>query len=132
MTVEFGCLLGACLLTLVHAGAASFAFKAQVGNAYTVGPRDAGLRPEGLAGRLRRAQLNFLETFPAFAACVLMLPLTDGAGALSEWGCGLYLAGRIVYLPLYAAGIARWRTIAWQIAMVGLVLVGIAVAGGLV
>ena len=40
MSVEFWCLYGAMVLGLVHMTAASFTFKAQVGNGYTVGARD--------------------------------------------------------------------------------------------
>jgi uncharacterized MAPEG superfamily protein len=36
------------------------------------------------------------------------------------WGSELYLAGRLLYLPLYAAGIPVARTIAWAIATIGI------------
>ena len=62
MSIELWTLLGAMFLGLVHLSAASFAFKALVGNAYTVGARDADLQPTGIAARLDRAQRNFLET----------------------------------------------------------------------
>lgn len=80
MPLEAWALLGAMVLGLVHLTAASFSFKAQVGNAYSVGPRDEDLRPTGLAGRLDRAQRNFLETFAIFAAAVLLLMLLARAG----------------------------------------------------
>jgi uncharacterized MAPEG superfamily protein len=116
-------------LGLVHLTAASFAFKAQVGNAYTVGARDGDLRPVGVAGRLDRAQRNFLETFTIFAAAVLMLGLLGRTGSwLSEVGAVVYLAGRVAYLPLYAAGAPWLRTFSWNIATIGLVMVMVAVA----
>ena len=55
--------------------AASFTFRAQVGNSYTVGPRDEDVHRTGVAGRLDRAQRNFLETFAIFAAAVILLEL---------------------------------------------------------
>ncbi len=122
MSVEMGCLFAAMLLGLVHLTAASFAFKAQVGNRYTVGPRDEDIRPRGLAGRLDRAQRNFLETFPIFAAAVLMLHLLDRNGGLSAAGAALYIAGRVAYLPLYAWGLPWLRTFSWNLATLGLVL----------
>ncbi|MBM3621399.1 MAG: hypothetical protein FJX20_12000 [Alphaproteobacteria bacterium] len=124
MTWELYALLAAVLLGLVHLSAASFSFKAQVGNRYTVGPRDEELRPTGVAARLHRANLNFLETFPYFAACALIVRLLDASGTLSLLGCGLYLAGRLVFLPLYALGVPWLRTFSWNIATLGLVLVG--------
>lgn len=123
MSVEMGSLFAAMLLALVHLSAASFAFKAQVGNSYSVGPRDEDIRPKGVAGRLDRAQRNFLETFPVFIAAVLMLHLLDREGGLSAAGALLYIGGRIVFLPLYAWGVPWLRTFAWNIATLGLALV---------
>ncbi len=124
MTHDLWILFGACILGLVHLSAASFVFKAQAGNAYTVGARDADIRPTGVAGRLHRAQWNFLETFPVFAALVVIVHVTGEAGYWSMLGCRIYLAGRIVFLPLYALGIPWLRTFSWNIATAGLVMVG--------
>ena len=130
MTFELWILLCAALLGLIHLTAASFTFKAQVGNRYTVGPRDENLQPAGIAGRLHRAQMNFLETFSIFATCVVVVHLSDTYGALSYWGSVLYLVGRILFLPLYAAGIPWLRTFSWNLATLGLVLVGTQVVVG--
>ena len=128
MSVEFWTLFGAMVLGLVHLTAASFTFKAQVGNAYTVGARDADVRPSGLAGRLDRAQRNFLETFAIFAAAVLMLELLHrGGGWLSAYGGMMYLGGRVLFLPLYAAGVPWLRTFSWNIATLGLAMVMVAI-----
>lgn len=128
MSLEAWTLFGAMVLGLVHLTAASFAFKKQVGNAYSVGPRDEGLRPEGVAGRLERAQRNFLETFGIFAAAVLLLEVLGRTGGwLSEAGAVTYLAGRVIFLPLYAAGVPWLRTFSWNAATAGLVMVMAAV-----
>lgn len=124
MSVEVWTLFGAMVLGLLHLTAASFTFKAQVGNAYTVGPRDADVKRVGVAGRLDRAQRNFLETFAIFAAAVLLLELLGRTGGwLSEVGAVLYLAGRLAFLPLYAAGVPWLRTFSWNLATLGLVMV---------
>jgi len=128
MSIESWALFGAMVLGLAHLTAASFAFKAQVGNTYSVGARDEDLRPAGLAGRLDRAQRNFLETFAIFATAVLMLEIFHRTGWwLSEAGAVIYLGGRVLFLPLYAAGIPWLRTFSWNIASVGLVMVMAAV-----
>jgi uncharacterized MAPEG superfamily protein len=128
MSLEAWTLFGAMVLGLVHLTAGSFAFKAQVGNAYTVGPRDEGLQPTGVAARLDRAQRNFLETFPIFATAILLLEHFDRTGGwLSVWGGSLYLAGRIVFLPLYAVGAPCVRTFSWNLATLGLAMVMAAV-----
>jgi uncharacterized MAPEG superfamily protein len=128
MSVELWTLFGAMVIGLVHLTAASFTFKAQVGNAYTVGARDEDLRPSGVAGRLDRAQRNFLETFAIFAAAVLMLELLQRGGSwLSVYGSMMYLGGRALFLPLYAVGVPWLRTFSWNIATLGLVMVMVAV-----
>jgi len=125
MTFELWTLVAAALVGLVHVSAASFSFKAQVGNEYTVGPRDEDIQPTGIAGRLHRAQRNFLETFALFAALVLVVHVSGRAGAVSRWGASLYLVGRILFLPLYALGVRWLRTLSWNLATLGLVLVGV-------
>lgn len=127
MTLELWILLAAAFLGLVHLSAASFTFKAQVGNAYTVGPRDENLQPVGIAGRLQRAQVNFFETFVIFGMCILLVHVTNSYGSFSHWGSIIYLSGRILFLPFYAVGIRWLRTFSWNLATLGLVLVGVQV-----
>jgi len=123
MSLELWCLYVAMGLALVHLTAASFSFKAQVGNRYSVGPRDEDLRPTGVAGRLARAQQNFLETFAVFVGAVLMLTMLREEGAWSAFGAVAYIAGRVLFLPLYAWGVPWLRTFSWNLATLGLVLV---------
>lgn len=124
MTFELWTLVAAALIGLAHISAASFSFKAQVGNKYTVGPRDEDIQPTGLAGRLHRAQRNFLETFALFAALILVVHVSGRMGAASQWGASLYIIGRILFLPLYALGVPWLRTLSWNLATLGLVMVG--------
>jgi len=127
MTFDLWMLAGAILLGLIHAGAQSFAYKAQVGNAYTVGARDEAKPATGLAGRLERALRNFIETFPLFLAAIVLVHLSGKyrPGGIVDIGAALYLFGRTVYLPLYAMGVPRLRTMFWQIATIGIVLIPI-------
>ncbi len=128
MSIESWSLFGAMVLGLGHVTAASFAFKAQVGNAYTVGARDEELKPKGVAARLDRAQRNFLETFAIFAAAVLMLEVLNRTGSgIGEIGAMLYLAGRAAFIPLYAFGVPWIRTFSWNLATLGLTMVIVAI-----
>ena len=77
----------------------------------------------GVAGRLDRALRNFVETFPLFAAPVLTAHLTDTHGPLTEWGARLYFWGRVAYVLLYAAGVPLLRSLVWNVATIGIVLV---------
>ena len=56
--------------------------------------------------------------------------MADRDGALTLWGCWLYLIARIVYVPLYAFGIPVARTLVWMVGTAGLVLVLVAVLSG--
>ena len=101
----------------------------QRGYRWNAGPRDEILPPlTGVAGRLNRALRNFLETFPLFAAAVLVAAMANIHNSLTLWGAWLYLLGRIVYLPLYAFGVRYVRSLAWNVAVLGifLILAGIA------
>ncbi len=122
MTLELWILVAAVILGLVQVSAESFLFKAQEGNAYTVGARDEERRPRALAGRFSRTVRNFNETFPLFAAVILVLHVSGHSGSWSTLGAELYLGGRIAYIPAYASGIPYVRTVCWQVATLGLVM----------
>jgi len=79
---------------------------------------------------LDRALRNFLETFPLFAAVVLAAHLTDVHNELTEWGARLYFWGRLAYVPLYAAGVLLIRSLVWNVATIGILLIVVAVLFG--
>ncbi|MNT19087.1 MAPEG family protein [compost metagenome] len=78
------------------------------------------MRP--LTGRLQRAQANFMETFPFFAAAVLAVVLTQRQDGLTALAAQLYFWARVVYLPLYAAGVPYIRSLVWLASLIGIVL----------
>jgi uncharacterized MAPEG superfamily protein len=93
---------------------------------WNVGPRDTPIPVAGVAARMDRAYRNFLETFPIFAAVLLAVAVQGKSGNLSHWGALIYVIARIVYIPLYAGGVKYFRTAAWTVSIVGIVLVMIA------
>lgn len=100
----------------------------ETGIDYNAGPRDDPGPPVGkVTGRLRRAQENLYETLPLFAAAVLIAHVAEREGALTVWGAWVYLAARVVYLPLYGFGVPKLRSVAWGVSMLGFILVLIAV-----
>lgn len=124
MTPEFTFLALTLILALVQIGAAGMARTAELGAKWNAGPRDEATPPPGrLAGRLMRAQANLFETLPLFAAAVIMAEVAGKTGTLTLWGAGLYFAARLVYLPLYALGVAYVRSLVWLVATAGLVMV---------
>src|SRR5262245_10925413 len=110
------------VLGLVHIVLAAHSASLQRGYRWTA-TRDEQLPVlTGVAGRLSRALANFGETFPLFVALVFVVHATGSYGALSTWGAWLYLVGRVAYLPLYAFGAFLVRSLAWNIATAGILL----------
>ena len=124
MTTELWLLVAAILLGFVHIFVQAHSMNMQRGYRLNAGPRDEVLPPlTGVAGRLHRALRNFLETFPLFAAAVLVAGLANIHNGLTLWGAWLYVLGRMVYLPLYAFGVRYVRSLAWNVAAVGIFLI---------
>ncbi len=124
MSMELSCLAWSVLLGLIHIIAAANARTLELGVKWNMSARDgdpAKLSP--LTGRLLRAQSNFFETFPLFAASILMVVLTDSLSVYSYWGAVLYLGARTIYLPLYAFGISVIRSLIWLVSIGGLLMV---------
>ena len=125
--VELKLLTLSTLLGFVHIVSASHAASVQRGYRWAAGARDEPVPPlPGVAGRLARASQNFLETFPFFAAAVLMAQAMGTHSALTVWGAWLYFCARLVYFPLYVAGVWLLRSLVWDVAVVGIALLAIA------
>ena len=100
----------------------------ETGIEYNAGPRDDPGPPVGqVTGRLQRAQKNLYETLPLFAAAVLIAHVAGRESALTVWGVMLYFWARVVYVPLYAFGVPKVRTVAFLVSMLGVVLLLVAI-----
>ncbi len=111
------------LLGIVQIVAASHSASLQRGYRWSSSPRDGEVPPlRGAAERLDRALRNFVETFPLFAAAVLSAHVLDVHNVLTEWGARLYFWARVAYVPLYAAGVPLIRSLVWNAATIGIVL----------
>lgn len=127
LAVELKLLGAAIVVGLVQLMWAAAAARRQQDMKWAAGPRDQPMPVGGDAARLDRAFWNFAETFPFFAAAVLACAVAGKLGGpLSVWGAGLYVAGRALYVPVYATGVPMVRTLVWAVAMVGLVMVLVA------
>jgi uncharacterized MAPEG superfamily protein len=63
-----------------------------------------------------------METFPFFVAAVFIADVTNAHDWRTVWGSALYLGARVLYLPLYAAGVFLVRSLVWNVAIVGIAL----------
>jgi len=124
MSIEMQYLFWSILLGFAHVVLSGISAARVRGLAWNAGPRDGTPVPlTGVAGRLHRANNNFLETFVFFAAAVLAVVVAGKANAQTALGVQLYFWARLAYLPAYAAGVPYLRSVIWAVAVVGLVMV---------
>lgn len=112
------------LLGLVHILLAGALVTSSRGMKWNAGNRDGEPAAVSVhAGRALRAQANFLETFPFFAAAVVCAIAIDRQGYLAETGAQIYFWARLAYLAIYVIGIPVVRTLVWTVSMIGLLMV---------
>ena len=129
MTPELTILAWTLVLAIVQILLPAMLRNRETGLDYNASARDTpSPAPVGeVTGRLQRAQENLFETLPLFAAAVLIAHVAGRNGDLTFWGAALYLAARVVYVPLYAAGIPVIRSLAWTAGLVGLIMILVAI-----
>lgn len=124
MTDELTVLAWGCVLAFVHIFAAVRVKTRQYGTKWNMGARDEALPPpDPIVGRLARAQANFFETFPIFAAAALIVAVAHLGDRWTAAGAWIWLAARVVYLPLYGMGVPVVRTIAFLVSVAAIALV---------
>ncbi|WP_245312601.1 MAPEG family protein [Bradyrhizobium macuxiense] len=112
------------VLGMAHIIVAAHLQSAQRGYRWTASSREQDVPPlTGLAGRAERTLRNYLETFPFFAAAILLAATTGTHSWLTVWGAQLYFWGRILYAILYLAGVPLVRSIAWNVPTVGILMI---------
>ena len=124
MTTELRLLLATVILGLLQLITVSHLISFQYRYRWTASNREQPVPPlRGLANRVDQATTNFLETFPFFAALVLVAHLTDREGTLTLWGAHLYFWGQIGYLLAAVAGFGLLRSMLfWNTALIGIAL----------
>ena len=124
MAVELKILALGALLLFIHIFVAVRFKTAQYGRKWNTSARDEALPPANpVTGRLVRAQANFEETFPIAIVALLGVVIAGRTSATTALGGWIWLCARLVYLPLYWAGVPVVRTLCWAISMVGLGMV---------
>jgi len=124
MTTELILLAWTLVLALLQIMLTANLRTAETGIQYNASARDGEAPPpRAVTARLQRAQANLFETLPLFIGAVLIAHVSGSEGDLTLWGCWMYLIARIVYIPLYAAGIPYVRSLVWLVSLAGLVMV---------
>ena len=113
------------ILTLVIALVAS-ALCARVwepgGAMIAFGNREGLTPPTGMAGRAERASKNQLEAMAMFLAVALAAHIA-GKAPQAALGATIFFWARLVYWPVYLAGIIYLRTLVWFVSLYGLFLI---------
>ena len=83
--------------------------------------RDNLPEPTPLGGRAVRAATNTLEGFVLFVALALTAHAA-GLGDEATLGAQIFFWARVVYLPVYWAGITYVRSLVWGVGIAGLAM----------
>lgn len=124
MSFELTGLAAATLWGFVQLVAAAQAANFQYGLTWAASPRDAEMPPlRPIPGRINRNFRNYMETFPFFVAAIVVAEAANVHNAVTYWGTGAYLGGRIAYTVLYISGVPLIRSLFWNIAAFGMLAV---------
>jgi uncharacterized MAPEG superfamily protein len=124
MSFELSILTAAVVWGFLQLVAAAQAANVQYGLRWAASPRDIEMPPlKPIPRRINRNFRNYMETFPFFAAAILIAHVARVHNELTQWGSIAYLGGRIAYTALYISGIPLIRSLFWNIAAFGMLAV---------
>lgn len=87
------------------------------------GNRDDMPEPSPLAARADRAAKNMLENLVLFVALVMVAHLSEADPHRVALGARLFFWSRVLYFPVYLAGIKFVRSAIWGVSVLGLGLI---------
>jgi uncharacterized MAPEG superfamily protein len=120
MRLEYITLAASIALGFIYLFAAVHLATKQRGKEWNLGNRE-GERPlHGAAFRLEQAFKNFQETFPLFAAAVLVAGAANRFSYVTVIGAQIYFWARVAYLPTYGMGIPYLRSAIWLTSIAGI------------
>ena len=115
MTIAEWCIFGAVILYLLTIAP----FKAASARSFDNSkPRDPAFYESPLRARALGAHLNGIETFPFFAAAVLLAEFRSAPQNLINELAVLFLIVRIAYVLTYIGNRPRLRSILWNVGFV--------------
>jgi uncharacterized MAPEG superfamily protein len=109
MTTAYWCVLIAGVLPYLATVIAKAGVKFDNNN-----PRDWLAKQEGWRRRANAAQSNGFETFPLFAAAVVVAHLAHAPQARVDQLAMGFIAARVGYLGAYLADVAPLRSVLWM------------------
>jgi uncharacterized MAPEG superfamily protein len=86
------------------------------------GNRDNLPEATPFAGRAERTARNTAENFMLFAALALVAHAAGADNAKVAFGAQIFFWSRLVYIPVYYAGVTFLRTAVWLAGIVGMAM----------
>jgi uncharacterized MAPEG superfamily protein len=123
MSTELTMLLWSVAFAFVQVLVAMSGASLQVPMPVLAGNREKPPELEGWAGRAHRAHRNMMENLPPFIALVLIAQVAGKTNAMTALGAELFFWGRLAHGIIYVAGIPWIRTLAWLVAVVGMIMI---------
>jgi len=105
------------LLVIITIGIQVLLALPQVGLPYLASSRDEGRVLTGAAGRAERALGNSVVAMALFAPAVLIVQALQINSASTLLAAQVFLIARLIYLPVYLAGIPWLRTAVWAVGL---------------
>lgn len=87
-----------------------------------LGPRDQLPELGVLGGRADRALNNLKESLPFFLTIAVLTIAMNKVNPTAIYGAMVYTVARYAYLPSYMWGLPGLRSAVWMVALVGLVM----------
>ncbi|RYE06882.1 MAG: hypothetical protein EOP22_19900 [Hyphomicrobiales bacterium] len=122
MTVELTLLLWSLALYAFYLGAQTLILRRERGLVFAATARDNAPDKSDLELRADRALKNFQETWWVFIILALVAHLSGPGDGFVFWGALVWFAARLAYLPLYLGGTFLYRSLVWNVSLIGLVL----------
>jgi uncharacterized MAPEG superfamily protein len=95
------------------------------GLAWNMGNRETSPQFPAWTDRADRAQRNLLESLPLYFALAICLTSCGISNTYTQLGAWLFLGGRLAHAAIFIAGIPIIRTLAYAVAIAGLMLMAI-------
>jgi uncharacterized MAPEG superfamily protein len=92
------------------------------GTIIAMGNRDNLPEATPLAGRADRAARNTVEGFILFAAIALVAHAAGATSPRVAMGAAIFFWSRVLFIPVYYAGIVYLRTLVWLASVIGLAM----------
>jgi len=113
MTIAFWCVFIAAVLPYLPAVIAKAGGTGYDNNE----PRAWLAKQDGVRARANAAQQNGFEAFGFFAVAVLVAHAVHGPMVSVNTAAMVFIAARVIYIPVYLAGWGKARSLIWAVGM---------------